>query len=390
MSDNVYIIGAGIHPFGRTEERSGREQGVFAVREALADAGLEWADLECAYGGSAAAGNADIMVNELGLTSLPFINVSNGCATGGSAVASAQQAVASGMYDLALAVGFDKHPRGAFNAKPSDYGLPEWYGQTGMMLTTQFFALKIQRYMQLHGISRTTLGRVAEKAFRNGAVTPHAWRRSEIDLETIMNAPMINDPLTKFMFCSPAEGGVALILASEQKARELGALAPGKSVKIANVAFRTRPPDSFEVFQAGVSIKDGGKPTVLASKAAFEGAGIGPDDIEVAQLQDTESGAEIMHMAENGFCADGDQEEWLANGWSERGGKLPINTDGGCLACGEPIGASGLRQVYENVEQLRGRAGERQVAGRDGTGPKTGYSHVYGAPGLSAVAILER
>ncbi|NQZ45943.1 MAG: thiolase family protein [Erythrobacter sp.] len=386
MSESVYIIGAGIHPFGRTEERSGREQGVYAVREALKDAGLEWADMECAYGGSAAAGNADIMVNELGLTSLPFTNVANGCATGGSALVAAQQAIASGMYDLALAVGFDKHPRGAFNAKPADFGLPEWYGQTGMMLTTQFFALKIQRYMQLHAISRETLGRVAEKAFRNGAITPHAWRRSEIDLDTIMNAPMINDPLTKFMFCAPAEGGVALILASEKKVRELGA----KGVKIAHIAVRTRPPDSFEVFQAGVSIKEGGKPTVLASKAAFEGAGMGPDDIEVAQLQDTESGAEIMHMAENGFCADGEQEEWLAKGWSERSGKLPINTDGGCLACGEPIGASGLRQVYENVEQLRGRAGERQVPGRGGTGPKTGYSHVYGAPGLSAVAILER
>ena len=386
MSESVYIIGAGIHPFGRTEERSGREQGVYAVRQALKDAGLEWADMECAYGGSAAAGNADIMVNELGLTSLPFTNVANGCATGGSALVAAQQAIASGMYDLALAVGFDKHPRGAFNAKPADFGLPEWYGQTGMMLTTQFFALKIQRYMQLHAISRETLGRVAEKAFRNGAITPHAWRRSEINLDTIMNAPMINDPLTKFMFCAPAEGGVALILASEKKVRELGA----KGVKIAHIAVRTRPPDSFEVFQAGVSIKEGGKPTVLASKAAFEGAGMGPDDIEVAQLQDTESGAEIMHMAENGFCADGEQEEWLAKGWSERSGKLPINTDGGCLACGEPIGASGLRQVYENVEQLRGRAGERQVPGRGGTGPKTGYSHVYGAPGLSAVAILER
>ena len=386
MSESVYIIGAGIHPFGRTEERSGREQGVYAVREALKDAGLDWADMECAYGGSAAAGSADIMVNELGLTSLPFTNVANGCATGGSALVAAQQAIASGMYDLALAVGFDKHPRGAFNAKPADFGLPEWYGQTGMMLTTQFFALKIQRYMQLHAISRETLGRVAEKAFRNGAITPHAWRRSEIDLDTIMNAPMINDPLTKFMFCAPAEGGVALILASEKKVRELGA----KGVKIAHIAVRSRPPDSFEVFQAGVSIKEGGKPTVLASKAAFEGAGMGPDDIEVAQLQDTESGAEIMHMAENGFCADGEQEEWLAKGWSERSGNLPINTDGGCLACGEPIGASGLRQVYENVEQLRGRAGERQVPGRGGTGPKTGYSHVYGAPGLSAVAILER
>lgn len=381
MSD-VYIIGAGIHPFGRTDHRSGRDQGVYAVRQALDDAGLEWSDIQCAYGGSAASGAADIMVNELGLTGLPFINVANGCATGGSSLASAQYAVASGAYDLALATGFDKHDRGAFNADPKSYGLPEWYGQTGMMLTTQFFALKIQRYMQLHGISRRTLGLVAEKAFRNGAKTDHAWRRSEVDLDTILNAPMINDPLTKYMFCSPAEGGVALILASEKKMRELGA----DGVKIANISVRTRPPNSFEVFQPAISVEEGGKPTVLASKAAFEGAGIGPEDVDVAQLQDTESGAEIMHMAENGFCKDGDQEQWLAEGRTEITGKLPVNTDGGCLACGEPIGASGLRQIYENVQQLRGRGGARQVP----TQPKVGYSHVYGAPGLAAVAILQR
>ncbi len=379
---DVFIIGAGIHPFGRTEGRSGRDQGVFAVRQAMADAGLEWGDVGCAYGGSAAAGNADIMVNELGLTGLPFINVSNGCATGGSALASARNAIAAGEFDVALAVGFDKHPRGAFNAKPGDYGLPEWYGETGMMLTTQFFALKIQRYMQLHGISRETLGRVAEKAYRNGENADHAWRRSPVDLDTIMNSQMVNDPLTKYMFCAPAEGAVALILASEAKVRELGA----DAVRIASVAVRTRPPGSFEVFAASVDIDNGGKPTILASKAAFELAGIGPEDIDVAQLQDTESGAEIMHMAENGFCKDGEQEQWLREGRTQITGKLPVNTDGGCLACGEPIGASGLRQVYENTVQLRGRGGARQVP----DAPKTAYSHVYGAPGVSGVAILER
>jgi acetyl-CoA acetyltransferase len=382
MNDDVYIIGAGIHPFGRTDSRSGRDQGVYAVREALSDAGLEWSDVEFAYGGSAAAGSADIMVNELGLTSVPFINVANGCATGGSALTAARNAIAAGACDIALAVGFDKHPRGAFNAKPAEYGLPEWYGETGMMLTTQFFALKIQRYMALHGISRRTLGLVAEKAFRNGTLCDHAWRRSPVDLDTILNAPIVNDPLTKYMFCSPAEGAVALILASAKKVRELGA----DAVRIASVAFRTRPEGSFEVFAPSVRIGVGGKPTEVASRAAFDMAGIGPGDVDVAQLQDTESGAEIMHMAENGFCADGDQEQWLAEGWSEIGGRLPINTDGGCLACGEPIGASGLRQVYENTVQLRGRGGERQVP----NDPKVGYSHVYGAPGLSAVAILER
>jgi acetyl-CoA acetyltransferase len=132
----------------------------------------------------------------------------------------------------------------------------------------------------------------------------------------------------------------------------------------------------------------GRRPTAsaVASADAFDIAGIGPGDIDVAQLQDTEAGAEIMHMAENGFCADGDQERWLAEGRTEIGGALPVNTDGGCLACGEPIGASGLRQVYENVVQLRGAGEGRQIPGD----PKTAYSHVYGAPGVSAVTILER
>lgn len=381
MSD-VCIIGAGIHPFGRTAGRSGRDQGVFAVRQALADAGVEWRDLQFAFGGSSASGAADIMVNELGLTGLPFVNVANGCATGGSSLAAARAAIASGEFEIGLAVGFDKHDRGAFDPKPTEWGLPEWYGETGFMLTTQFFAMKLQRYMALHGITTTTLGRVAEKAFRNGTLADHAWRRSPVDLDTILNATMINDPLTKFMFCSPAEGGVALILASEKKARELG-VAP---IRLKTATVRTRPPGSFEVFAASIDVERGVSSSVLASRAAFEAAGIGPGDIHVAQLQDTESGAEIMHMAENGFCADGEQEAWLAEGRTEIGGALPVNTDGGCLACGEPIGASGLRQVYENVVQLKGAAGARQVPGS----PKTAYTHVYGAPGISAVTILER
>jgi acetyl-CoA acetyltransferase len=381
MSD-VCIIGAGIHPFGRTPGRSGRDQGVFAVRQALTDAGIDWADIQFAFGGSSASGAADIMVNELGLTGLPFVNVANGCATGGSSLAAARAAIASGEFEIGLAVGFDKHDRGAFDPKPAEWGLPEWYGEAGFMLTTQFFAMKLQRYMAIHGISRVTLGRVAEKAFRNGTLADHAWRRSPVDLDTILNAPMINDPLTKYMFCSPAEGGVALILASEKKARELGI----KPVWLKTASVRTRPPGSFEVFASSIDVERGVSSSVLASTAAFEAAGIGPGDIDVAQLQDTESGAEIMHMAENGFCADGEQEAWLADGRSGIGGPLPINTDGGCLACGEPIGASGLRQVYENIVQLRGAAGARQVQGN----PKTAYSHVYGAPGISAVAILER
>jgi acetyl-CoA acetyltransferase len=378
----VYIIGAGIHPFGRTDGVSGLAQGAHAARAALADCGLEWRDMQFAFGGSDAAGNADTMVAELGLTGLPFINVRNGCATGGSALYGCYVGIKSGEFDIGMAIGFDKHPRGAFDPLPADWGLPDWYGETGLMLTTQFFAMKLQRYMHLHGISTDTLARVAHKAYRNGARADHAWRRTPIELETIRDAPMISDPLRRYMFCSPAEGGVALVLASERKARELGRA----QVRISSVVTRTRPPGSFEVFAPYLDAERGTSVTSIASRAAFEQAGIGPEDISVAQLQDTEVGAEIMHMAENGFCADGEQEQWIAQGRTELNGALPINTDGGCLACGEPIGASGLRQVYENVMQLRGTAGSRQIA----NDARTGYSHVYGAPGVAAVVILER
>jgi acetyl-CoA acetyltransferase len=381
MSD-VCIVGIGIHQFGRTDGVSGMEQGVFAVREAMKDAGIDWAAMQFAYGASDAAGNPDTMVERLGLTGMQFINVRNGCAAGGSALFSAQMAIKSGEYDLGMAVGFDKHPRGAFNAMPSEYNLPDWYGEAGYMVTTQFFAMKIRRYMHEHGISQETLGRIPEKAFRNAVHANHAWRRQPVSLDDILSAPMVSDPYTKYMFCSPAEGGVALILASEKKARELGK----PIIRLKAATMRTRPPGSFEVFAPSVDIERGGSATNIASRDAFRLAGIGPEDIQVAQLQDTEAGAEIMHMAENGFCKDGEQEALIAAGHTEISGKLPVNTDGGCLACGEPIGASGLRQVYENVVQLRGDGGGRQVPGN----PKTAYSHVYGAPGVSAVTIMER
>jgi len=376
----VHIVGAGIHAFGRHDDKSGLDQGVFAAREALADAGLAWTDMQFGFGGSSAAGNADAVLPRLGLTGIQFVNVANGCATGGSALLAGYWAIKSGEFDLGIVVGFDKHPRGAFNPEPADWGLPDWYGDIGLMLTTQFFGNKINRYMGLHGISATTLGRVAEKAFENGARTPHAWRREPVGLNAIMSSRMISDPLTQYMFCSPAEGGAALILASDRKMRELGLAGP----KVRGAAVRTRVNGSFEVFSPSLDVERGPSPTQLASKAAYEMAGVGPSDIDVAQLQDTESGAEIMHMAENGFCADGEQERLIDEGATRLGGKLPVNTDGGCLACGEPIGASGLRQVYENVQQLRGRADGRQVADA-----RLGYSQVYGAPGLSGVVILE-
>ncbi len=379
---DVAIVGIGIHPFGRTPSRSGLQQGAYAARAALKDAGVEWRDMQFAFGGSASSGNADALGNELGLTGIPFINVANGCATGGSSLISAYNAIKSGAHDIGLVAGFDKHDRGAFNADPEALGLGHWYGEVGMMLTTQFFAMKIQKYMHDFGISRSTLAKVAEKAFINGALNPNAWRREPISETEIADAMMVNDPLTKFMFCSPSEGGVALVLCRGDKARQY----TDTPIYLKSAVLKSRRFGSFEVFAPSQALQQVDGPTVDAAQAAFEMAGVGPRDIDVLQLQDTESGAEIMHMAENGFCEHGEQEQLIQSGATHIGGSMPVNTDGGCLANGEPIGASGLRQVYENVLQLRGAAGEHQVP----NDPRLGYTHVYGAPGVSAVTILQR
>jgi acetyl-CoA acetyltransferase len=378
----VSIVGVGMHVFGRTDGVSGMDQGVVAVRRALDDAGLTWADVQFAAGGSDASGNPDTMVSRLGLTGVPFVNVSNGCATGGSALTSAAAMISSGNAEIAVAVGFDKHPRGAFNARPEDWGLPEWYGRSGMMLTTQFFAMKIQRYLHDHDLDPAVLAQVAEKSFHNGSLNENAWRRTPMSAAQIAESRMINDPLTQFMFCSPGEGAVALVLTRS----DLADRCTETPVTLASVAFRTRRYGSFEVFSPYLAAERAEGATSEAAAACFQQAGLAPTDVDVAQVQDTETGAEIMHMAETGFCEHGEQAELISSGATAIGGRLPINTDGGCIANGEPIGASGLRQVHENVLQLRGTAGARQVPGS----PRVAFTHVYGAPGVSACTLLTR
>jgi acetyl-CoA acetyltransferase len=379
----VVVAGAARTEFGRTE-LPGRTHAVRAVRAALADAGVTWDRVGAAFGGSDSAGNADTLVAELGLTGLPFVNVRNGCATGGSALVSAVNAIRGGMADVVLAVGFDKHPPGAFDPRPGDWGLDDAYGRDGLMVTTQFFGMKIQRYMHDHGISAGTLALVAEKAYRNGARTPEAWRRKPLTAAEILDSGMVSDPLTRFMFCSPGEGAAALVLAAPGAIPAADGDRSRRTVRLDGVAVRSRRFGSFEVFSPAIPAGPLASVSTDAAAAAFEAAGVAPSDVGVAQVQDTESGAEVMHLAECGFCEHGEQERLVPAGTFELGGRLPVNTDGGCIANGEPIGASGLRQVVEVVRQLRGTAGERQVPGS----PAVGFTHVYGAPGVSACTVL--
>ena len=380
MTEDVAVVGVGMHPFGRHEGVTGLQMAALAARRALADAGVRWEEVDFAAGGSDAGGNADTSVASLGLTGLPFINVKNGCATGGSALTTAHAMLVSGQAEIALVIGFDKHPPGAFNPLPEEWGIGSWYGETGLMLTTQFFAMKIQRYMAEHAITPSTLAKVASKAFANGSRNPNAWRRKPLSDDEVLASKMVNHPLTQYMFCSPGEGAVALVLARGRRVRELDRM----PVYLRSVAFRTRRFGSFEVFSPSVAIESAPSATAEAAAAAFEQAGVAPGDVDVAQVQDTESGAEVMHMAETGLCEHGEQEVLIQSGATTLEGRLPINTDGGCLANGEPIGASGLRQVHEVVLQLRGDAGDRQIPGRR----RVGFTQVYGAPGVSACAVL--
>jgi acetyl-CoA acetyltransferase len=242
--------------------------------------------------------------------------------------------------------------------------------------------MKINRYMHDFGITHETLARVAAKNYANGSLNPNAHRRRALTEEQILGSRMLNYPLTQYMFCSPDEGAAAAVVCDAAIAHRF----TDTPIYLRSVVTRTRRYGAFEVHMPSAAVEHVPAPTVDAAAAAYEEAGIGPEDVQIAQLQDTDAGAEVIHMAEVGLCKDGEQNDLLEAGATTRTGSLPVNTDGGLIANGEPVGASGIRQVYELVTQMRGRAGERQVAGT----PRVGLAQLYGAPGVAAVSILTR
>jgi acetyl-CoA acetyltransferase len=376
---DVAIIGVGLHPFGRFD-KTAMQMGAEAIQAALVDAKVDWKDIQFGFGGSYEVSNPDAVTRLVGLTGITFTNVFNACATAASAIQQTADTIRLGKYDIGIAIGLDKHPRGAFTDDPAKLALPQWYAQNGQFVTTKFFGMKANHYLYKHNISQETLAKVAAKNFRNGALNPNAFRRKAIAEEEILNSAVLNYPLTQYMFCAPDEGAAAVIMCRADIAHRF----TDKPVYVRATEIRTRRYGAYEVHATSAPPEEDSSPTVYASRAAYEAAGIGPEDVDIAQLQDTDAGAEVIHMAETGLCADGEQEKLLADGATEIGGPMPVNTDGGLIANGEPIGASGLRQVHELVRQLRGEAGDRQVSGE----PKVGLAQVYGAPGTASATIL--
>jgi acetyl-CoA acetyltransferase len=379
MTNDVAIIGVGLHPFGRFE-KTAMEMGAEAIQFALTDAGVQWKDIQFGFGGSHEVSNPDAVTRLVGLTGITFTNVFNACATAASAIQQTADTIRLGKYDIGIAIGLDKHPKGAFTDDPAKLALPQWYAQNGQFVTTKFFGMKANKYLHDHNVSQATLAKVAAKNFRNGAINPNAFRRKAISEDEILNSAVLNYPLTQYMFCAPDEGAAAVIMCRGDIAHKF----TDKPVYVRATEIRTRRYGAYEVHATFGAMDEDVSPTVYAAKAAYEAAGIGPEDVDIAQLQDTDAGAEVIHMAETGLCADGEQEKLVADGATEIHGSIPVNTDGGLIANGEPIGASGLRQVHELVRQLRGEAGERQVPGN----PRVGLAQVYGAPGTASATIL--
>ena len=375
----VYVLGVGLHPFGRFGDKDVIEMGREAVINALNDAGLSWQQVGAAFCGTVFAGPmaGNKVLARVGLTGIPIMNVENACASGGSALRAASQAIAGGFSDVALAFGMEKMPRGFIAGNPSD-----WFARMGLAVNPQYFALKARWHMATFGTTEDQLVKVSVKNHRNGALNPFAMYRKAMSFDEIANSPMVNDPLRLLMLCAPNEGGAAVVLSTEEIAKQHTT----KLIRLAASVLDSPLYGTEEVPHISVSARiEAPTVTMTAAKEAYEVAGIGPQDLDLVELQDTDSASEIIYSEELGLCDRGEGGRLLDHGATEINGRIPVNVSGGLLSKGEPLGASALAQVAEVVSQLRGEAGPRQV--KDA---RVGLTHVYGAQGNCAVSVLQR
>lgn len=374
----VYLRGIGIHPFGRFPDKDVTALGVTAVRAALADAGLPAGAIDATFCGTVYSGVAagHKVLSRLGCTGPAILNVEAGCASGGAALSLATALVATGHHEHVLVLGMEKMPRGVIRSS----FFPPWCEAAGLTPAPAYFALRAKRLMQTSGVTREDLARVSVKNHRNGVDNPWAMYRKEISLDDVLNARTVCDPLTLLMLCSPNEGAAAVVVSAEP--------GPGTAIRVLAAALRSHQPGSAlgeHTPLCGRIGKEPEAPTTAAARSALARAGLTIDDIDVAEVQDTDSGREILSLEELGFCAHGEGGAFIRAGHGERGGRMPINPSGGLLSKGEPLGASAIGQIVELVEQLRGDAGARQVPGA-----RTALGHTVGRGANASVVLLQR
>ena len=377
MSD-AFIAGADMIAFGRYPDRTYFELGAEATLLALDDCGLSIRDVGAVYASSCF--NAQSMLGqkvlkEIGQTGVPCINVSNACASGATAVREATMAVRSGMVDVALAVGAEKNPRGMLGGAPA-FG-PPVEGLFGSDSMPAVFAEAGMVHANMYGTTLEQFAQVAVKNHFHATMNPKAAYRKETPLEEVLASEMIAWPLTKLMCSANVDGAAAVIIVSEKKAREMGM---GRMVRIRGSVLTSDPyePRNPEMFDAS-------SVTRLAAAQAYEIAGLGPQDLDIVELHDCFATAEILHYENLQLCRAGEAGRLIDSGATALGGRIPVNVSGGLLSKGHPIGATGVANIVEIVEHLRGEAGARQVAGA-----KIGLAHVLGFGAASGVHILEK
>jgi acetyl-CoA acetyltransferase len=376
----VYIGGMGITQWGYFKDVQCHDIGAEAVRSSLKDADMEWKDIQAVFCGSVYQGTSSghQAIKEVGLSGIPIVNVENACSSAASALRLAYQSVAAEIYDVVLVLGMEKMPKGPI---PST-AFRDWELELGFNLQPGNYALLTQQYMEKSGATIEDFSQVTIKNRKNGSLNPNARFQKPVTMEEIMASRMISTPLHLF-HCSPlADGAVAFVICSQDRLKN-----GSRPVSIAASVLTTAVyGDEYPPGDLIKSLKHAPLENFvqLSAKQAYETAGIGPEDIDIAQVYDAVSPGELWDIEELGLCPECEAPRCLREGEFDIGGRLPVNTDGGLIARGHPLGATAGGQLYELALQLKGQAGPRQVSE-----VKVGLAHAMGAGPNSAVTILK-
>lgn len=372
----VYVTGVGLHPFGRFADTDLTTLGTVAVQRALGEAAIRRDGFQAAFCGSVYGGVATghKVLTALGLSGVPIVNVEAGCASGGAALALAASQIAAGVHDTVLVFGLEKMPRGMIR---SSFFAP-WREEAGLAATPAYFALRAQRLMRESDVRAEDLAAISVRNHAHGVHNPYAMYRKPVTPEAVLASALVCDPLRLLMLCAPNEGAAAVVLSAR----------PGDapSVRVLAAALRSHLPGSVlgeHTPLSGLADDASPTPTELAAGDAYASAGVGPEDLDVVELQDTDAARHVLSAEELGLCPRGGGGAWVRRGGGAMRSALPVNPSGGLLAKGEPLGASALGQIVELTWQLRGAAGPRQVAGA-----RIGLAHTVGRGANACVVVL--
>ena len=379
MTD-AYIVGVDMIKFGRFPDKTVPQLGAEAALMALDDCGLQIQDMEALYCGNLGQASAMVgqrVLQEIGQTGIPVVNVSNACATGATAFREAWASVKAGLYDCVLAVGVEQMGKGLLGGAGGKTGIPK-EGLLGSGTMPAVFAEAGMEHARKHGTTFEQFAKVSVKNHHHSTLNPKAMYQIETPLEEVMNAEMISYPNTKLMCSVNVDGSAAAVICSESKAKELGLMK--RAIKVRASVLTSDPWQERDLVMPDVN-----SCTRKAAKAAYEMAGIGPEDVDLVELHDCFATAEILHYENLGLCGDGEAGKLIDDGDVALGGRVPVNVSGGLLSKGHPLGATGIANIYEVSTHLRGEAGARQVEGA-----KIGLTHVIGLGSACGIHVLEK